>query len=849
MISNKIIKFIKKLPYWQQLLSEQILNGTSLSEEKLDNIYSYFKKENRLCDDVFIKKTINHSISDNSNTNYSIKWRGLKDVFGVNALKNDQQLKIGNNITLVYGENGSGKSGYTRILNNIFISRGDKSIIPNIFVENVEDKEKLNVKIIFEDKDGNLEEHDFNKNKNHTYYNSVSVFDTISANNDLTRESEPTFAPTELKFFELLVKYSVKINDMLDQEIMEKTQENTFINYFDKETEIKKLVSELNSKTKINEFKTKIEITEKDIQLYEEKIEKKIQLKALKREEKVSEYNNLITYIKEIKKNIEIYNSMFSLIKTNEVKELLEQKYIYEKLLTDEGLLQFENYEIEELGSIEWKSFISAANDYYKKINTEINTCIFCRQKLDDVIIIDKYWKYLTSLAEINVKNSNNTLKIIKEKFKSLHISIFVKESKIDEWLKKYHKKEYELLIEAECIFKEINKKIIKSLEDNKWDDEIKEKIIETKVFDSFIVLLKDDIYKLDSEKIRKEIEELTCFENEYIDKIKIRELNLISKIELFVKNSLWVDKAVKCRINTTNITMCQRRLFSKYVTEEYINKFNNECKTLNSEFSVEINQRGKKGYTLSKLTVKGKKPIEILSEGEQRSIALANFLAETSLDKNNICIILDDPVSSLDHKRRELISNRLVEESKKKQVVIFTHDLTFMLSLKERCEKESLEFNFTKIIKINNTTGIIQDDIPWIGMPVSKRITYQRDKLQKLKKQYKQITPETPESLIIYQESTKTWCMFLRETWERIIEEILLNGAVERFSPAIQTQRLLKATFTRELYETIEKGMYDCSNWVHDRASGLGEYIPKPEELELYLNECEQFIKKNRPK
>ncbi|WP_242423152.1 hypothetical protein [Enterococcus faecium] len=56
------------------------------------------------------------------------------------------------------------------------------------------------------------------------------------------------------------------------------------------------------------------------------------------------------------------------------------------------------------------------------------------------------------------------------------------------------------------------------------------------------------------------------------------------------------------------------------------------------------------------------------------------------------------------------------------------------------------------------------------------------------------------------------------------------------------------KALFTKELYLEVERGMTDCSNWVHDRAAGLGENIPEPEQLEKYLKACECFVKTNNP-
>lgn len=98
------------------------------------------------------------------------------------------------------------------------------------------------------------------------------------------------------------------------------------------------------------------------------------------------------------------------------------------------------------------------------------------------------------------------------------------------------------------------------------------------------------------------------------------------------------------------------------------------------------------------------------------------------------------------------------------------------------------------------------------------------------------------------YKNKAKLWCELLRETWERTIEQILFNDAVQRFNPSIQTQRLKKAKFTTELYKEIEQEMSNCSKWVHDRASNLGEDFPKPDTLKIYLENCESFIKVNNP-
>ena len=48
----------------------------------------------------------------------------------------------------------------------------------------------------------------------------------------------------------------------------------------------------------------------------------------------------------------------------------------------------------------------------------------------------------------------------------------------------------------------------------------------------------------------------------------------------------------------------------------------------------------------------------EVLSEGERRAVALAFFLAEVGVSEHGGGVVLDDPVSSLDHARRSYVAN-----------------------------------------------------------------------------------------------------------------------------------------------------------------------------------------------
>ena len=73
----------------------------------------------------------------------------------------------------------------------------------------------------------------------------------------------------------------------------------------------------------------------------------------------------------------------------------------------------------------------------------------------------------------------------------------------------------------------------------------------------------------------------------------------------------------------------------------------------------------------------------KILSEGELKALGLAILLTNI-IHQNSPCIILDDPVNSLDNSIIQNFSKRIIELSKEKQIIIFTHNPFFHRTLEK---------------------------------------------------------------------------------------------------------------------------------------------------------------------
>ena len=289
---------------------------------------------------------------------------------------------------------------------------------------------------------------------------------------------------------------------------------------------------------------------------------------------------------------------------------------------------------------------------------------------------------------------------------------------------------------------------------------------------------------------------------------------------------------------------MFSNSLSEKYVTETLKENFVDELKKLGfSNIKITPSTRGSGGKQYHSLELNSSygsniRLNEILSEGEHRCISLATFLSELSVCEHKSSIIFDDPVSSLDHKWRKKIAERIIEEADERQVIIFTHDITFLMNLQEL---SSANINIQSLTNRGNEKGIPLECGPWDGLKTTKRIGILKQFFQDLEKIKRTETEED------YKEQSKIFYGKLRETWERCIEEVVLNQTVQRFGRSVQTQKLKLVTdLTEDDYKIIENNMKKCSTYFsgHDTAGELIEEPPSIDDIKNDLNILDEFRK-----
>ena len=289
--------------------------------------------------------------------------------------------------------------------------------------------------------------------------------------------------------------------------------------------------------------------------------------------------------------------------------------------------------------------------------------------------------------------------------------------------------------------------------------------------------------------------------------------------------------KACELHVKTNAISLKSTELAEKVVSKELADALNAEFAKLNVDhLHVALKPVTAKGKTLQKLVIKlpGEAvPRDILSEGEQRAIAIASFLAEMTVNGGKGGAIFDDPMSSLDHRRRELIAKRLVDEATKRQIVVFTHDLFFLSLLQKESKIVSAPISSLSLRRTAEGFGVVSDSLPFDGANTKTRVGMLKEMLGQCVKLHKANEEEA------YAKLAEDTYQRLRRTWERAIEEVLLNGVVWRFGANVATQSLREVAVNDADYAAINAGMTQCSKYAHDGAANAIVSIPTPDALE----------------
>lgn len=323
------------------------------------------------------------------------------------------------------------------------------------------------------------------------------------------------------------------------------------------------------------------------------------------------------------------------------------------------------------------------------------------------------------------------------------------------------------------------------------------------------------------------------------------RKVLAAGKATLTTRRDLYKEldwhNAALAEIQTTTITKKANSLVDTHLTGAVQDQFDAERKELQIDH-LKVGLTRKTDQTRASFTPATGAKIaaqvsEILSEGEQRALALAGFFTEVTLTKGSGPIVVDDPVSSLDRQRSKRVAKRLAKEAGKRQVVVFTHDLIFFNELAGEADALGLNPRSVTIFNGQGSTGLVDPaGAPWMGLRVNKRIARLRQDFPVVRKHHN-VSPTE------YEIGMKNLYRNLRDTYERAVEECIFHDVVRRGTERIETLKLRNVRLSDALAVRFHEGMTKANTYSHDNSASGAVTIPEPDEFKKDLDAFEALI------
>ncbi len=717
----------------------------------------------------------------------------ILDVHGLNAIKAGAHLPFGkSNLSVIYGQNGTGKSGFARLLKEICGSRSKDEIRSNVF-DPTPTPCRAHFKVSINGKPADV--HWDIPSGPHKALRHAQVFDSKAAQQYMGR-TEACYEPSRMKFVSALIVTADAVNAELAREKALLSKSLPVIPETLNHTAEAKWLQALKGATTTASIDKEC--------LYTEHLDReRIESEALLAEKDIAGRLLSIQKEKTALKNIETAMSTLQLGLSDEAAgelENLKNTAVKARTTSEEAAAAiFGKAELEGVGSATWQQMWEHARAYSNGTAYAENTfpnvsadsrCVLCHQSLGEEakVRLGGFEKFVTDGLETTAKKAENSFTDRKNRLPAppTQVDWIVQMSTLGfeetdgiAWLGTLKTRLDKIALGGPVsTMQAFDWTSINEAAKTKSADLIAEEV-------SLAALMNDEHRQKMQDRVQRLQAKQWLSQNK--TSISAEKARLISVAA--------IDKASRSAA-TNSLTTKKNDLAKTELDAGYQARFIEELKLLGGHRIPIVPQsksggKGKITFGLNLVGAHGSHGLEyILSEGETRIAALAAFLADTTGSNQLAPFIFDDPISSLDQDFEEKVVERLASLSQTRQVIIFTHRLSLVAQIEAVTKKweqtpgmPSIKPTLTSLQRMAKTAGIVATASARDLRPDSAVRGLIDNTITRLKKHQEKAEVEAYESL------AKSACSDFRIIVEKTIEYILLADVVGRFRRAINTQ------------------------------------------------------------
>ena len=780
---------------WLQQAAEYLLSSGSLAEVDLQTIVKRLKSPEGQV--VTTCRTFN-SLSAAPDTASELRLVEIGDISGIENLAPRRPLTFGaGNLAVIYGHNGSGKSGYTRILKRACGKPRTTALKPNVFQGPPAKRQcTIRYKLAGEDRPIEWKANDAPIDD----IKAIDIFDLETATFYLSQETEASYTPPSVALFGTLSKVCDRVKTKLQQE-----QDNLV-------TKLPILPSEYAGTSVGIAYKAlKPNLDEGAIQHFTkwDKNDSKT-LDQLAERLKTSDPGSLarkkrVTKVQldQLAAQLRSASAAVGQERVGDIRKARGEALAKRRIATEST--QVDSAKLGGIGSPTWNALWQAARAYsqtaYPRRDFPVTEggarCVLCHQELvpEAQQRLRDFEAFVQGAVEAAAKSAEEAYKNVRDSLPAI-----------------LNSKDIRTRCEAAGLSEEGWAETLGGF----WakvgkackcllSDEVEEGAVAVESPDDLLTELAKRSEALERDALQHD-EDAKSFDRPkaVTDKLNLEARRWTAQQAIAICTEIDRLKDVKAHedwkqsADSRGISRKGGEIAKQVVTQAYVDRFNRELNALGaSRIKVELAKtRIEKGKVLHRLQLRGVRtgkdlPDSLLSEGERRIVALAAFLADVAEKSQAAPFIFDDPISSLDQDFERQVATRLVQLAKKRQVIVFTHRLSLYGAMEDAAkkieEKWSEQHLYQNCIEsFSGTAGHPVDEKVWsANTKNSNRILL--DRLDEAKR------AGESDGSGAYRIRAQGICTDFRKLLERTVEDDLLNKVVLRHRQSITTMNRLE--------------------------------------------------------
>ncbi|WP_449102881.1 hypothetical protein [Pseudomonas extremaustralis] len=424
-VADDFETWLNSRPKWLQTAARMIIDSKrQLNQSEISSLARLCKLEAKDEADPGFLTVTPGTLSQVANRPL-LRIEEILDVHGLNAIKAGANLPFGkSNLSVIYGQNGTGKSGFARLLKEICGSRSKDEIRGNVF-DPTPTPCRAHFKVSIDGKPADV--HWDIPSGPHKALRHAQVFDSKAAQQYMTR-TEACYEPSRMKFVSALIVTADAVSAELSREKALLSKALPAIPETLSHTTEAKWLQSLKSATTTASIDKEC--------LYTDLLDReRVENEALLAEKDIAGRLLTITKEKTALKNIETAMSALQLglsdVAAGELENLKNSAVKARNTSEEAAAAIFGKAELEGVGSATWQQMWEHARAYsngaayaensFPNVSAD-SRCVLCHQSLDEEakVRLGGFEKFVTDGLETTAKKAENSFTDRKKRLPAL---------------------------------------------------------------------------------------------------------------------------------------------------------------------------------------------------------------------------------------------------------------------------------------------------------------------------------------------------------------------------------------------------------------------------------------------